>query len=1096
MSEYINVEKPFLKKLIQLGWEPVVDQGEGIPQDSKPSFRKNFKEVILEEIFKQSVSKINLTEDGKEWLTDKQLDYLLREITINTNENLHESNKTIHSLLLKGSSVDKNEITDRINPPVKFIDFKNPYNNSFVAVNQFRVDTPNTSKGHIRPDIVLFVNGLPLVVIEAKAEEYSEPLSEAYIQIHRYGNQREDDYGIKEGEERLFHYNLFSIITHGKEARFGTISADFDYYHNWKDIFPEEHRKYKDENGNELELELKPEERQEVLIHGMLNKEILIDILKHFTVFTILEESGKEIKAVTRYQQYRAVHKVIHRLGSEATPFDRSGVIWHTQGSGKSLTMVFLIRKLRSLTDLKDYKMILVNDRTDLEDQLFENVKLTDERVNIIKHRRDLSDLEHDVPDITMVMVHKFLEDEIRHSTSLMKAVVEEGVVPDFKPYKEQKASSKVLILVDEAHRTQGGEMSENLFKAFPQSTKVAFTGTPLLTQRHKLKTHQKFGRFIDTYKMKNSVEDRATLDILYVGRTSKDHILNKEIFQTEFDDMFRQRTSKEIAEIQRRYGGMLAYLESKDRIKTISADIVEHYTREILLNGFKAQVVASSIRAAVMYKYEIEKALNQKIDNEKSKSDDERDDELIKQMEFCKVAAWVTSIGNNEPAFVTQARNDARNLNAKDNFKKDFDLKEPNTGVAFLCVCDRLITGFNAPVEQVMYLDKNLREHDLLQAIARVNRPKGPAKKYGIVVDYFGVAEHLQEALAIYGVDELDEDALNDLSAFFRDLNNELPTLEGRYNRLIKFFKDNGISEIEDFINQRIQDKDFEFEVAEKCIELAKSPKFRGQFDVYLKYFFSSLDLLFNVPEANKFWLPAKRFGYLFIRIRNRYKDETMDLKYAGEKVRKLIDKHLQSLGIDSKVPPVQLLSDDFPKEISKFTSTSKSKASEMEHAIRRHIKVEFEKDPALYKNFHEKLENIIHQHADDWDRQAEELERLREEMKTGRQRDNSYVRPEQAPFFDLIINISFDNVEIDEEYKKEIAALANLVLRYIADAYQDTNFWEHDATIRALRGVIDDEFDFCSIKEVSGKHEEITAEILKLSKSRESEIRRIYNV
>lgn len=1095
MSEYTNVEKPFLKKLIHLGWEPVVDQGEGIPQDSKPSFRKNFKEVVLEDIFKSSVRKLNLTEDGKEWLTDKQLDYLLRELTINTNANLHEANKTIHNLLLRGSSVDKNEITGRINPPVKFIDFKNPLNNSFVAVNQFRIDTPNTAKGHIRPDIVLFVNGLPLVVIEAKDEEYSEPLSEAFIQIRRYGNQREDEYGIKEGEERLFHYNLFSIITHGKEARFGTISADFDYYHNWKDIFPEEHRKYKDEQGNELELELKPEERQEVLIHGMLNKQILLDILKHFTVFTVLD-SGKEIKVVTRYQQYRAVHRVINRLRTESTPFDRSGVIWHTQGSGKSLTMVFLIRKLRSLDDLRDYKIILVNDRTDLEEQLFENAKLTDERINIIAHRRDLPELEHEIPDITMVMVHKFLEEEIRHSAALMKAYVEEGIVPEFKPFSEINSSPKVLILVDEAHRTQGGEMSENLFKAFPQSTKIAFTGTPLLTERHILKTHQKFGKFVDIYKMKHSVEDRATLDILYIGRTSKDHILNKEIFQAEFDDMFRQRTPEEVAEIQRRYGGMLAYLESKDRIKTISEDIVEHYANEILPNGFKAQVVASSIRAAVTYKFEIEKALKKKIEKEKSKPENEQDTELLKQLEFCKVAAWVTSIGNNEPAFITQARNEAKDVNAKENFKKDFDYENPNSGIAFLCVCDRLITGFNAPIEQVMYLDKNLKEHDLLQAIARVNRPKGAAKKYGIVVDYYGVSEHLQEALAIYAVDNVNEEALNDLSAFFRDLNKELPTLEGRYYRLINFFKENGIIEIEDFVNQKIEDKEKEFDIAEKCIELAESPKFRGQFDVYLKYFFSSLDLLFNVTEANKYWLPAKRFGYLYLRIRNRYKDETMDLKYAGEKVRRLIDKHLQSLGIDSKVPPVQLLSDDFPKEISKFTRTAKSKASEMEHAIRRHIKVELDKDPALYKKFHEKLENIIQQHAEDWERQVEELERLRDEMKEGRQKENSYVPPEQAPFFDLIVNICFNDNVISEEMKKEIAALTNLIISYIASAYQDINFWDHDAEIRALSGKIDDEFDFCPIKEISQKHEEITAEILKLAKNRDAELRRIYNV
>lgn len=202
---------------------------------------------------------------------------------------------------------------------------------------------------------------------------------------------------------------------------------------------------------------------------------------------------------------------------------------------------------------------------------------------------------------------------------------------------------------------------------------------------------------------------------------------------------------------------------------------------------------------------------------------------------------------------------------------------------MAFLCVCDRLITGFDAPIEQVMYLDKNMREHDLLQAIARVNRLKGPRKTHGIVVDYFGIAQHLKEALAIYG--DKDEKELGDFLEYFRDINKEIPVLDSRYNRLIQLFQDNGIKDIELFVNQEMTDKAKEFEIAERCVELAKELCFRAQFDTYLKSFFDSMDLLFNVSQAKRYWIPAKRFGYLFMRIRNRYKDETMDLKWAGRK-------------------------------------------------------------------------------------------------------------------------------------------------------------------------------------------------------------------
>ena len=376
MSEYSNVERPFLEKLRQIGWD-VIDHGaSGIPQDPTKSLRNNFKEVVLEKVFKETVRKINLTEDGKEWLTEKQLDEVFTEISEQTGKSLHEANKAIFNLLLKTTTVDRNEITGEQSPVVRFIDFENWEKNSFIAMNQFRIKTPGGPRQGIIPDIVLFVNGMPFCVIECKDVDVSEPLSEAEIQIRRYSNRRDDDFGINEGEERLFHFNLFSIITHGTEARFGTISADFDYYYNWKDIFPETYKIINPEQYSEEEQsryadrsdKIAPEDRQEVVIHGMLNKEIMLDVLRHFTLFMEVK-AGFEVKIVCRYQQYRAVGKILERLRTGKTSRDRSGVVWHTQGSGKSLTMVFLVRKLRSQEDLKDHKIIMVNDRTDLEDQ-------------------------------------------------------------------------------------------------------------------------------------------------------------------------------------------------------------------------------------------------------------------------------------------------------------------------------------------------------------------------------------------------------------------------------------------------------------------------------------------------------------------------------------------------------------------------------------------------------------------------------------------------------------------------------------------------------------------------------------------------------
>jgi len=1078
MSEYTNVERPFLDKLRQLGWD-VIDHGTGfIPQDPATSKRTSFREVILTEEFRASLKRINLTADGKAWLTDKQIDDVLREVITHPGVGLLEANKTIFELLTKNTTVSINEMTGEQSPLVRLVDFRHPERNSFIAINQFRIDTPGASRMAIIPDIVLFVNGLPFVVIECKDKDVAEPLSEAFIQISRYANRRDDDYGSREGEEKLFHSNLFNIITHGDEARFGTITGEFDHYQNWKEIFPEEYRV----------VQVSPnEERQEVMILGMLNKDILLDILKNFTVFMEIKK-GELVKVVSRYQQYRAVGKIIARLRTGTTPFERSGVVWHTQGSGKSLTMVFLIKKMRDTNDLKDYKVIMINDRTDLEDQLSETATLTGESVTIIEHRRDLDKLKTTTSNLNMVMVHKFLAQNGVSAQSLINS----GVVPKFEEFKTINVSDRILLLIDEAHRTQGGEMGDNLFTGFPNAVKVAFTGTPLITERHKHTTYQRFGDSIDTYKMNESVADHATVDILYIGRTSKDQILNQELFKQEFEDLFRERSDEERQEIQKRYGTMTAYLESKDRIKKIAQDIIEHYTQEILPNGMKAQVVATSIVAACRYKYEIEEAIAAKITTELAKPVVERNEELLKQLRFLRVAAVVTMMDNNEPGYVSQARKQASDSNAVESFKKDFNYEKPETGMAILCVCDRLLTGFDAPVEQGMYLDKNLREHDLMQAIARVNRTKvmknGYIKKHGIVVDYFGVASHLKDALAIYT--KADEKELADFSAYFRGLEKEIPVLESRYRRVLQLFVDQGIKQIEQFVQQKMADEKEEWELVENCVAIGVNVKFRAEFDTFIKAFFDSLDLLFNAAIAKDYYVPAKRFSYLMMRMRDRYKDETLDLKWAGAKVRKLIDKYLESRGIDSKIPPVKLLSDDFPKVLDAHNKSKKAKASEMEHAIRWHIKVNMDKDPALYTMFNEQLQRIMDAHKEHWDIIVLELTKLRDEIGKGRQDDESIVSAPVVPFYELLLmdaGIDKANTEVCVTTGK----IAELLFERIKEFVTIPNFWQKPNERRQLECAIRDELDYCGVELLKKNAGALTAGLISLAEKRENEVR-----
>lgn len=1088
MAEYLNVEKPFLDKLRQIGWEVYDNGAGGVPENPAESFRTSFKEVILKEKFEWAVKTLN------PWITNEQFNYCFDKISEQGPKDLFTANKDIFNLLLKGITLPGiNEQTGIDNPTVILVDFveenKNK-NNSFIAINQFRVDTPNRAKKCIIPDIVCFINGMPFVVIECKDEYAPGPLSESFRQIGRYSNQRDDFFSKDEGEEKLFHTNLFSVITHGLEARFGTICAEFDYFFKWVDIFPEEYRTI----PPDYTIDLEPNsQRQEVLILGMFNHEILIDILKNFTLFMQLK-SGQDIKIICRYQQYRAVRKMVDRLRDGTDFKQRSGVIWHTQGSGKSLTMAFLVRKMRSTFDLKDYKILMVVDRIDLEDQLTETAELV-ERTNAIETKQDLVLLENNTNNLNMVMLHKFTENQQITSETLLRL----GVIPRYTEFPLINKSERILILVDEAHRSQGNEMGKNLFLAFPKATRIGFTGTPLITERHKKQTAERFyqvkDEYIDTYKMNDAVADGATVDIKYIGKKTSDKITDKEVFDLEYEQTFKLRTVEERQEIQKRYGTMIAFLESKSRIIDISKDILEHYINDILSNGFKAQVVSSSIIAAVRYKIVLNELIAERLLQEDAITDEKRNETLISRLKILKAHAIVSGTGTNEEDYITAARKEAKEDDAINNFKKDFNTIDPDkklTGIGILCVCDKLITGFDAPIEQVMYLDKNLREHDLLQAIARVNRTK-KGKMHGLVVDYFGITKNLNLALGIYTDQEATDNkaTLEEFKEYFKDINDEIPELELRYNKIIQFFIANGIPDFEDFLQQKTA-TNREIALVEKVIEIVEALKLRAEFDILVKNYFDRLDLLFSEAETQrKYWIPAKRIGYLLWRIQYHYRDAPLDIGWASEKVRNLIDKHLESMGIKQYIDEVSIFSDDFPIKINSLYGNSKSKASAMEHALRGHIKVSLQNsDPAMYRKFDDKINDLIIRYQNNWDQLVVELEELRQEVAAGRNATELKVPVYQAPFFDLI-GLACENNEQNTK-EAQLIVLSNEIMAAIFESIVISDFWSKADETLKLTGKIEQSIRFSGVSSIEVKDKEITSDILKLTKNNHNEILR----
>lgn len=1086
MSEYTFVEKPFLDQLEALGWT-VIDHGQGIPTDPTKSLRENFREVTLRDVFHHAVHAINNTPDGRTWLTDKQLDDLHDDLFSHSGPSLVENNEAVLKLLFR-SQVDANELTGEQYPNVKLIDFEHPERNQFHAVNQFRIDTPGATKGFIIPDIVLFVNGLPLAVIECKEANAftSNPMFEAFQQLMRYSDQREEtkQSGLREGEPRLFFTNQLLIRTSGEQADIGTItSTDEEFFFPWRDIYPEKNRTFTPPLGK-----VRP---QETLIQGVLPKETLLDLIRTCSIF--MDVGKVRAKVVARYQQYRAVCKIIDRLRKGETPNARSGVIWHTQGSGKSLTMVFVIRKLHKFNE---------------------------------NPNRDLPDYLQDVIDL-----------------------------PKYESFGLVNDSERILLMIDEAHRSQSGDLGDNLFEAFPQATRLAFTGTPLIVVTDKKKTIERFGKYIDKYRLQDAVDDGVTVQILYEGKTADSAVSHKSEFDDKvnelaeqhiasqmrkdenkrllrkiakrtnrkFDDLVKERTADEISALKKKWGTSDDLFEAEPRIKEIASDLVGHYIANILPNGFKAQVVCSSKLAAVRYKKFIDEAVAERLAIEEAKpilpggvsyatvpepvnqllqsvgtetslvaerlEIDRamyRDDDLCKKLAFLKAVVVVSSEGTNERAIITQARKHAIETNAVENFKKKFDHTDPdkaNTGIAFLVVCDMLLTGFDAPIEQVMYIDKRVKDHNLLQTIARVNRiAKG--KTRGYIVDYIGLTDHLKNALSIYA-----DDDKKDVEGTLTDITGELPVLEARYRRLLNLFTENRVSEIENFVQQRIKDVAHELAVLEKAIRCMEDLAQRANFEVFLKKFLQSMDIILPNAEAFPYRIPAKRFGFLLVKIKERYKDDSLSISGAGEKVRKLIDEHLVSLGINPKIPPVELFSPDFITQLDKNKSPQ-SKASEMEHAIRKHCKIHLDEDPVLYESLSERLEALIKQHKDDWDMLCKHLLDLRNEAQAGRQDDTNGVSKKAAPFYDLIGKLGFGKEGIPQEHSEQIKQLVVELLEKLHRTIGIVNFWGNPTEVSKLRGELSDLILFSGIDEIADKCEKIVTEITALAKVREKDI------
>ncbi len=1054
--EFTDVEKPFLDQLADLGWRVVT----GSVEFPSVSGRGSFREVLLKKDLAKALRRIN-RRDGEPWLDQVRISQAVSALERIGAQRLIEANRAASELLHTGIDVEGLEDWDQgRSRTIHYFDWNHPENNDFTAVNQFRVDRPGgQAKSHVVPDIVLFVNGIPIGVVECKSPKVSEPMAAAVDQLRRYHNQRRADGEVEddEGNERLFHTNQFLVATYYDEARVGTIGADLRHYMEWKDTAPVPLDEVRAELGKDKLSS------QNTLIAGLLRPAHLIDVLRHFTLFK--EQDGKTVKIVCRYQQFRAVRYAADRLLTGKTRREdgehdrRSGIVWHTQGSGKSLTMVFLVRKLRSTPELRRFKVIVVTDRKDLERQLAGTAELSGETVHRARNVRDVKKLlAVKGPGLVFAMIQKYGDRDLPEWRR-GDQIGDLGLL---------NKDESILVLVDEAHRSHASSLHANLLAALPNCARIGFTGTPII-MGEKRRTHEIFGEFIDRYTIKQSEADGTTVPILYEGRTADGAVADGRDLDQLFEDFFRDHSQEQLEAIKRKYATRGSILEAPKLIEAKARDMLRHYVEHILPSGLKAQVVVCSRRAAVGYRQAFLDARDELVAAATALDEDDRgldDLELEHKPRTLRAAvrAWrhldvlerlefepVISAAHNDPS-EWQQWSDAGKIEARtERFRKPLlsetsggeDGDDDNTDpLAFLIVKSMLLTGFDAPIEGVMYLDRPIREAELLQAIARVNRT-GYGKQAGIVVDYYGVARHLTEALAAYSAE--------DVEGALRSLDDEIPKLRDRHQRLIDFFGGHGL----------------EHRQVEDCVYLLEAPRLRAEYAVKLKQFLATLDLVLPRPEGLPYVRDAAIFGEIYTRAQQKYHRRRVELsKGVGRKVRRLIGEHVIALGIDPKIPPLEIGDPGFAAHIARQVS-DRAKASEMEHAVRHHIRKKLDEDPVRYRKLSERLEEILAKFGQDWKQLVLALEPFIQEVEGGRTTDADLGLDAETemPFYDLLADERGREQPVTGSDRPWLAGHTSQLVSVITDAIGVVGFWKNATRQQELRGLI---FQFLDDNEI----------------------------
>jgi len=1052
--EYDFCELPTIRHLTAmaqlpggLGWVHL----EANPQATIPEERDSYHDVLLLNRLRQKLQDINLDASGQPWLDDRRLTQATLEIQRLVPGKLKEKNEAATQLLLDGVFVDG---LDNKRVKINLIDFDHPERNDFLVVSQFRIDPPGVKgpKGSLRPDLVLFVNGIPLVVIECK-DAGADKLNQGIQDLLFYSNQRNST--TPEGIERLFHYNQLMISCTPGRAVVGAVGSQPKHYLEWRDTVPfspesiatslglsplstpEADPEADDRDDEQKEDDRKTKaglNRRQQVIAGMLHPTTLLDILRHYILFTT--KHNQRVKIVTRYLQYRGVSKAIDRLltgktkAEHGTDDQRGGILWHYQGSGKSFDMVFILRKLRTIAALQSFKVVIVTDRTDLQDQLSGTAILAGQTLQTASSIKDLAKkLRQTGPGLIFGTIQKF-----RKITQGDAESNQDNAAENFEGIDELKNplnnSQDILLLIDEAHRSHSNTLHAYLMQALPNCAKIGFTGTPIISSKKK-RTAEIFSHdqdpYIDVYSIRESQKDGVTVPIRYEGLEALGAVHGASTLDQLFDLLFQDLTPEQRAQIKTRYATKSDVLKARQLMQAKARHMLRHYITGIMGKKFKAQLAASDRDACVLYQQYLTEARDELVRELKEKAallqglvdaDLENLDQTLRfqvaaypylsQIERLEFAAIISASSKTDPSAWAKWTDENNHTTYKNRFWKSLD----DDGMAFLIVNNKLLVGFDAPLEQVLYVDRGLKEHELLQAIARTNRT-AEGKNYGLVVDYYGI--DIAAAMRVYDSEDVD-------GAWF-DIQEELPRLDEAHQRVMNFWREQNV---DIYGNTEI------------CSNCLSDERLRAGFYTLLRDFLKAMDDFFPRPQALRYLNDAKQLGRIKKLVDDIYRDEIPE--DAKQKVQNLIDLHIQSQGIDLKVPPVDILSLDFEQRVQQRHSPQ-TRAAEMEHAMRHHIRARLNDDPIYYRQLSEQLEGILQQHGENWDAIAADIERMAQQERdnqtgTATDQPNARIRPFSNALLSAIESPT-------DEIPAQINVFAEELVNFIAEESQIVGFW-----------------------------------------------------